>query len=158
MTYASGEFYPSPIGGAIGLVGGMTLLIIVSALAAGASVALLPNFGSRVAFMTGGWFWLLLPGVDALGVLLIGLLARTRRRIFWFATLPVHAVAGIAAIGLVLRARVPILWGLIGIGAIMVGFTIDGEVRNLDVDVTATEHLLYTTRYLLPILWLGVAR
>lgn len=146
--YAGGELYPSPVGGAIGLLGGMPLLIGASALAAGVVFALLPSWRSRLKFTALGGFWFLFPGVDALGVLLVALMARNPgNRLLWPVTAITHAIAAIAAVGILLRRRALELAVLLP-ALVMVGFTIDGSVRELGVP--AWEHLLYTSRYLIP--------
>lgn len=148
--YATGHLLPSPVGGLIGHVGGMTALVIASALAAGLCFALLPHGRAALRFAAFGGFWFLFPGVDALGVALVAVADRAEHRLLFVpATLATHAVA---ALGL-LR---PLLAGAAAAAALMIGFTIDGELRHLGVG--AFEHLVYTTRYLVPICYLMVAR
>src|SRR5262245_11234469 len=79
-SYAGGELVPGALAlWPIGCAGGMAAVVIVSAIAAGLCVELLPDTRARALFMGGGFVWLLFPGADALGVLGVALLARAAR-------------------------------------------------------------------------------
>ena len=154
--YAAGRLVPgSAAGGLIGIIGGMTFLITVSALAAAGCVALIPSTRGRLIFMALGGFWLLFPGVDALGVFCVGLAQRLGRR-WWFVSLPVHVVAGLTSVSLLWRSHRPAIWAALIASAVALVFTADSFLRG-DGGVSAPEHLVYTTRYFLPALFLWVS-
>jgi hypothetical protein len=151
FTYAGGSIVPSPLGGLIGRVGGMPLLIAASSVAAALLVAWLPSDRSRLVFVGLGGFWLLFPGVDALGVVFVALALRSRR--WWFATLPVHLVAGLVTFPLLWRSRRPVLWAVAIALAVVVVFAFRDRSG-----APVWLHVVFMTRYLLPALYLAVAR
>lgn len=155
--YADGNLIPSPVGGMIGRVGGVPLLIAVSAISAGLIVGMLPTAKGRAIFLVFGGFWLLFPGVDAAGVLAMALVPRApKARLLYFPiVLFTHAIAAIAAFGVFIgrkRIELAILLPLL----VAVAFTIHGIV--LGDPVGPIEHAIYLTRYLLPAIWMIALR
>jgi hypothetical protein len=160
LTYGSGALLPNSLcAGLVGLLGGMPLLIAVSAIAAGACVALLPTSSARARFMIFAGPWLLFPGADALGVLAVALLWRGRARgrdraALWIVAAFAHLVAAVVTVPLLARrlsspARGAALLALV-VGLIFTAADREGAVAWW-------EHLIYTSRYFLPAVWLWSA-
>jgi hypothetical protein len=146
--YASGRLLPNSLAaGFAGRLGGMPLLVLVSAIAAAAVVYLLPDLRARLLFFGLGGFWLLFPGADALGVLGVAFMARRARAgLLWPLTGAFHLVSALVTVSMLSkRFSRPWLWSAsIGV-LVMVVFTL------LDrSDVPPWEHFLYVTRYLVP--------
>lgn len=143
-TYASGVLGPySFAGGLIGRIGGMPALIGVSAAAAAALVYLLPTQRARLFFLLAGGVWLLYPGVDALGVLMIALMLRAPLRgLWWLLAGIVHPVAALVSWPLLRPGR----WTLWLVGASSIACIV--AVGLIDTFST-------TSRYLLPLIYLA---
>lgn len=155
--YASGHFSPSPFGGLVGYVGGMPLLIATSAIAAGIVVALLPSWRARLLFFTFGGFWFLFPGVDAAGLLVFAVMQRSphRRTRVWLVLSLTHAVAAIAAVGLLIRRRQRLLAFVLP-SIVIITFATVGWFTSEPINPFV--HAAWTTRYLLPFVYLSVSR
>jgi hypothetical protein len=147
--------YPSPVGGLIGRAGGMPLLVLVTALAAGAALAAVTG-RRRLLLLALAGPWFLFPGVDALGLLPLLLLGRSRS-----SSAIAFALAGVTH-GIAALCIIPALITPYGraIAALLVGafvavlFTVQGELAGVTGGVGPIEHLAWTTRYLLPGLFL----
>jgi hypothetical protein len=99
--------------------------------------------------------WLLFPGVDAAGVLVVAAAARRRLGGRWWLPLAAvtHAVAALCAIPLLWRSRRAAAWAVAIAATVAAVFLVDDLVR-VEVGPSPVAHLLYMTRYLLPAIWL----
>jgi hypothetical protein len=159
LTYGSGALLPNSLcAGLVGLLGGMPLLVAVSAASAGACVALLPTSSARVRFMVCAGPWLLFPGADALGVLAVALLWRGRaqasaRARLWILAAFAHLVAAVVTVPLLAgRFRPATGAALLALVVALVFTAADREGA-----IPWWEHLIYTSRYFLPAVWLWSA-
>jgi hypothetical protein len=146
--YASGELLPNSIAaGLAGRVGGMWVLVVVSAIAAGWVFALLPGARARALFFALGGFWFVFPGADALGVLGVALMARRARgALLWPLICLLHLVSGLTALPLLFTRR----FAWIAAAAIALGVVVIFAATSSSSSVSTWEHVAYMTRYLLP--------
>jgi hypothetical protein len=142
--------WPSPLGGIAGSAGGMTGLIALSSISAGACVALMPG-RARGWFLAASSYWLLFPGVDALGLVFVLLLARSSAARAgvpaWIGAALAHPVAALTSW--------PLLWRRDALGVATVAVMTAAAV----VGVGLYDGFATTDRYALPlvgVLALGV--
>jgi hypothetical protein len=138
------HLWPAPLGGLAGTVAGATGVIVASAIAAALLVQLVPR-RRRLLVLGLSSYWLLFPGVDALGAALALMFVHSGRRGLWILSGLAHPVAALTTS--------PLLWrrdesGLILAAALTVA-TI-AAVGLLDGFST-------TDRYLLPVLAIALS-
>jgi hypothetical protein len=98
IMYEHGNLRHAPLTGLIGIIAGTNGIIIASAIAAAASVALIPSGAGRTIFVLFAGYWFLHPGADALGTMFVLLMDRTGERLFWIFAAFFHPVAGLTTI------------------------------------------------------------
>jgi hypothetical protein len=137
------HLWPSPLGSLAGAIAGLPGLIYVSALAAGLLVLLVPRRRWRFAALAG--YWLMFPGVDALGAVFVLLMLRSRRRGWpsWSLAALAHPVAALTSW--------PLLWRRDRLGVALVAVMTIAAI----VGVGLYDGWTTTDRYALPLL--GVA-
>jgi len=152
--YASGALLPnSLLAGLAGRLGGMALLIAISAISSGLAVYLLPTRRERLLFMALSFPWLLYTGADAVGLVAVALLYHHRTMRYWFLTGFAHAAAAVVTLPLALGWRRSATWAFVLAGSL--GFLFVS--MDTQTDVAMWEHSLYISRYLLPATWIMLA-
>jgi hypothetical protein len=134
------HLWPSPLGDLSGALGGMPVVIAVSAIAGGLVVAAVSAGRNRALFVTASSWWLLFPGVDALGALAVVLLYKTGHKRYWLLAGLLHPVAALVS--------VPLLFRRDALGVALVAFCTVAAIVGVGLaDVFST-----TDRYLMPLL------
>lgn len=145
------HFTPYPLAWIPGAIAGINGVIVANAIAATLLVFLVSEPRVRTVFSIVTLYFLVFPGMDAIGALAIGAAIKYRSKLPAVVAFLIHPVSAIVSIPILVRFTVKTLALSAVISAFIIGaFVVDGITMHSSV--SPVSHALYLLRYTLPLI------